>query len=222
MGMQNGNLDQVRAALQRDLQRGDIVDHAHFNPLSAEIVPTVSPCWHVIEAHPNHERSVAAHLIARRFGVFVPETEEDIIRRGRKVHVTRLMFTSYVFVFVWDINRHWSRLGSIPGVMRIMQRPDSASPIGNAVVISDYLINKVRAVENSKRPLPPIMVDEVAYLSKKKRGRWRKDRKTKREIEIQPNDIVAVRSWSAFEDALLTLDVEGRNQALEKALSLPS
>lgn len=218
-----GNLKAVREALA-ELRIGDVVDYGPVNPLSAEIIAGVTPAWHVLETLPNHERSVAAHLVARRFGVFVPETEADIIRRGRKLHITRLMFTGYVFVFVWDILAHTSRIESIPGVARIMRHPATEQCFfGKPVSISDELIDRIRAVENQKRPLRAIMADEVAYDRKKKRRRWRKYRKDQREIEDErANEIVAVRSWDAFQDAIVTLDEQGRNQTLLTELGLSS
>lgn len=216
-----GNLGQVYSALQ-EWRVGDVVDHDPVNPLSAEIVPEVSPNWHVLETHPNHERTVASYLIARRFGMFVPETEADEVRRGRKMHVTRLMFTGYVFVFVWDIGKHANRLMAIPGVARIMCYEDSLKR-PKPVVVSDAIIDQIRAVENSKRPLPAVMVDDDVVYPKKKRARWRKHRKDKSEVEQErANDIMSVRPWSAFQDALIALDESGRDQALMRALSLPS
>ncbi|WP_407146264.1 transcription termination/antitermination protein NusG [Bradyrhizobium sp. ORS 86] len=218
-----GNLGEVRAALAA-VQVGDVVDIVDpGDPLAAQIVPGVSPAWHVLEVQPNHERSVAAHLIARRFGVFVPETEEDIIRRGRKLHVTRLMFRGYVFVFVWDILAHKTRLEVIPGVTRIMRHPPTPEgEPGEAVVLTDALIDRIRAVENSKRPMT-IVIDNSLYVSKKKRRRWRKERRERYEKELKSAaEIVACRPWSAFEDALSMLDDAGRNQTLLSALGLSS
>jgi transcriptional antiterminator NusG len=194
--------------------------------LSAEIVPGVEPHWYVIEVAPNRERTVAAHLIARRFGIFIPETEEVLIRRGRKVDVARLMFTGYVFVFVWDMGRHLGRIESIPGVARIMRKPTSDSEaFGAPRIVSDYQIDQIRAVENTKRPLFAAIVEEVE--PKKKKRRWRKSRKDAKELaselaDERDNDIMLVRSWSPFQDSLMTLDSDGRNGALLNALGLSS
>jgi hypothetical protein len=103
-----------------------------------------------------------------------------------------------------------------------MRFPPTESTMGKPVVISDELIDRVRAVENSMRPLPPIMVDDAAYPEHKRRKRRRKNRKQQREIYVGANDIVAVRPWSAFEDALSTLDEAGRNQTLLAELGLRS
>lgn len=207
-----GNMADVRAALGRDLEVGDIVDYSPFNPNCAEIVPAVTPRWHIYETHPNQERVAAAHLIARRFGIFLPEIEETTIRRGRKRDITRLMFTGYIFVFVWGLEKHMHRIDAIPGISRIMLID------GKPAVLGDRIIDEIRAVENKQRPLKAIMSDGTVQTKKKRR--WRK---WLQQLEDpRNNDIVAVRPWSAFQDSLLTLDGEGRNQTLLKALSLSS
>jgi transcriptional antiterminator NusG len=221
MAVEKGNLEQVRSALRGDLAIGDIVDYTPGNQRLAEIVAGAVPQWHVIEAHPNSERTAAAHLVARRFGMFVPETEETIIRRGRGVDVTRLMFRGYIFVFVWDILAHKRRIESIPGVSRIMY-VDTAGGRKRPAVISDAMIDQIRAVENRERPLPAVMIPEE--IAPPKKGRL--THKQKRAYELaraeweRNNEVVACRSWSAFQDSLIKLDEEGRNQTLRNALQL--
>jgi transcription antitermination factor NusG len=216
-----GNLAEVRAMLGRDLEIGDVVDHSG-NPTLAQIVPGKTPKWHVIETHPNRERTAAAHLIARRFGVFVPEKEETVVRRGRQLDQVSLMFRGYVFVFVWDIVEHINRIRAIPGVMRIVF-VETANGAREPAVLKDDMIDQIRAVENTERPLPPIMIREE-IINPSKKGRWTK--KQKRLYEMQraqlahDNEIVGCRPWSAFQDGLMTLDGEGRNQTLRSALGL--
>lgn len=222
MAVDKNNLMRVREDLQSDgLHVGDIVDYGAFNPLVAEMVPGISPAWHLIETHPNQERTAAAHLVARRFGVFVPESEHDVVRRGRKRHVTRLMFTGYLFVFVWSVLYHRERIEACPGVKRIVNKtmPDgSESP----AVVSDKEINLIRAVENGQRPLPAIMLP--ADISRPKSKKKRKSRKKKKElVKVDPqrdDDIVACYSWSPFQRDLLTLDGQGRTESLRRALGL--
>lgn len=217
---ESGNLALVRRELiSGGYNIGDFVDYGAFNPFAAEIVPGITPKWHLIETLPNHERTAAAHLIARRFGIFVPETEETIIRRGCKIEgYKRLMFTGYLFVFVWDICAHLSRIQACPGVARVISVDDEPA------VITDRQIDQIRAVENSKRPLSMVMDAEVVSTKKKKR-RWSKNNKDKKEVELElqrqrDNEIIACRPWSPFQDSLLSLDSEGRNQTLLNALGL--
>lgn len=218
---QIGNLAQVRREVNGGYNVGDFVDYGAYNPFAAEIVPGITPLWHVIETQPNHERTAASHLIARRFGVFIPETEETLIRRGRKVDVNRLMFRGYLFVFVWSILRHLGRIETCPGVARVIFVDDEPDQPRRPAVISDKKIDEIRAVENSKRPLPMIMLDEIPGISKRKKPRRRNTPKSERERQIERgNDVVACRSWSPFQDSLLSLDSAGRNQTLLNALGL--
>jgi transcriptional antiterminator NusG len=222
MAVEKGNLQQVRAALHGELKIGDIVDYSPLASRAAELVPGAEPHWHVIETHPNGEATAAGHLIARRFGIFVPEIEETIIRRGRKIDVKRLMFRGYIFVFVWDILSHQRRIESVPGVARIMY-VETAGGRKLPAVISDKKIDEIRAVENRERPLPEIMMPEQIGMPKKK-GRWKKIQKKLYELQRaqweHDNEVVGCSPWSAFQDGLMTLDADGRNQTLRKALQL--
>ncbi len=213
----------MAAGNMRDVQRavsvGEIVDYAGTSELNAEIVPNKDPTWHVIETLPAHEHIVAGHLVGRRFGVFVPEKDETVVRRGRKYFTRRLLFTGYVFVFVWDIERHFSRITAVPGVHRVICWTTEGK--SKPVVISDKMIDEIRAVENRYRPLPPILAESGVIGIKKKR-RWRKSRQDGSDNNAIDPTIVAVRPWSAFQDALISLDDDGRNQTLQKALGLAS
>jgi transcription antitermination factor NusG len=230
LSTETGNLQDIRAALGRDLEIGDIVDYSPFNSALAELVPDTSPHWHIVETLPNSERGVAKTLAERRFGVFVPEIDETVIKRGRKIDRARLMFNGYVFVFVWDIMQHLSRIETIPGVARLMHYRSEIRPAvfvdGTEVlpaiyrevpwIIADEIINKVRAVENEMRPLKGFRPDGTPQKAKKRRwSKW-----VQQLASEENNDIVAVRAWSAFEDGLMTLDAPGRNQTLLRALSL--
>lgn len=222
MPVDKNNLMQVREDLKSDgLHIGDLVDYGAFNPLVAEVVHGISPAWHLVETHPNQESTAAAHLVARRFGVFVPESEHDIIRRGRKRHVTRLMFTGYLFVFVWSVLYHRDRIEACPGVKRIVNitMPDGSE---RPAVVSDKEIDQIRSVENGQRPLPAILMP--ADISRPKSKKKHKSRKKKKElVKVDPqrdDDIVACYAWSPFQRDLLTLDEQGRNGALRKALGL--
>ena len=45
--------------------------------------------------------------VAMRFGIFVPEIEETIVRRGRAIDRKSLMFTRYIFVFTWLTDQNY-------------------------------------------------------------------------------------------------------------------
>lgn len=205
-----GNMAMVRAATSN----GQIVDYEGRNKLDAEIVAGVTPAWYVIETTPGHQKIAAAHLSARRFGIYVPEVETDEMRRGRRVKSLHPMFRGYIFVFLWGINRHYGRVLACPGVLRFVLIED------NPAIISDADIARIKAVENKHRPLS-ITLELIGYPKKKKR--WRNSNKTQeerlREERFTENEIVAVYTksyWTGIE----TLDDDGRNQALRRALGL--
>ena len=79
-----------------------------FDPRNAEIVADETPKWYLLEVHEPAQRNVETELDKRRFGVFVPQERVTVVERGRKFERIRLLFPGYIFVFVWDIERHWS------------------------------------------------------------------------------------------------------------------
>lgn len=179
---------------------------------SAEIVSCITPAWYVVETYPQCERSVADELVLRRFGIFLPEIEETIVRRGRKLDRKTLMFTRYIFVFTWLNDQNYSLIKNTKDVFRF------ASIEGKApLVVTDAEIDLLRKVENGKRPITVIFDDDQppAFLSKKARARW------KPRVFDPKRDLLRARAWSAFEDGdFTTLDSEQRNQTLQKALGL--
>jgi len=206
--MQRGNLAEV----YDNVNIGDVVGYGESNPLAACIVPGRAPAWYVACVAPAHEGIAAGHLIGRRFGIYLPETEEQIIKRGRRVKVLRPMFPGYLFVFMWMSGANYDRVHSCPGVLRILCV--NAQP----VVIPDGVIDATRAVENKKRPL--CITWEAFGVVKRVKRRWRHLRKFNQHT-INDNEIVAVRTWSAFMDGIDALDGDVRNRVLNRALGLP-
>jgi transcription antitermination factor NusG len=176
---------------------------ASYDPRNAELKPGVTPKWHLIETYANCERKVASEMVARRFGIFVPESDEILVKRGRKIKRVQLMFPGYVFVFVWDVLEHRQRIEAIDGVLQLVLITSPTGP--KPAELRDDAIDAIRAVENGERPL------FEARSNRKRRGY------SKRAFD---NEVIAVHPWSAFQDRLLTLDSEGRNQTLRKALGL--
>lgn len=169
-----------------------------FDVRAAQLSPNVTPKWYVVEVR---SRDVEAELIERRFGIYVPECDETIISRGRKIERRMPMFVGYVFVFLWDTDQNWQQIVATPGVVGILG------------VLSDEEVDRVRRRENTERPvtLQSFPMLQHAPTGKKKR-RFRKSRKP---VTVMVEDeIVCVRPWSAFEDAIETLDSDGRTQAL--------
>jgi transcription antitermination factor NusG len=207
-----GNLAKVYRALNpTQIGVGTIIGYGDANPINAEARPGTIAAWHVVETFPSHERIAASHLIGRRFGVYVPETERMEVRRGCKAKVVRPMFPGYLFVFTWDIKSHVARIMACPGVWKLMLVGD------HIATLSDELIDKIRIVENKQRPLTMRLED----IGRPQKG-WRRKPKT-HEQPISCDEIVGVRSWSAFTDGLrVAVDGAERNQILRKALGFSS
>ncbi|BAL75985.1 transcription termination/antitermination protein NusG [Bradyrhizobium cosmicum] len=174
--------------------------YVRFDPRSAQLADGAAAKWYVVEVR---SRDVEAELIKRQFGIYVPECEETAISRGRKISRRIAMFPGYVFVFLWDTDANWARLCSIGGVTAVMG------------TLTDDEIDKIRARENTERPIELQWFEVRPALQKKAGRRWRKSRKP----ILEQDEIVVVRSWSAFEDAIAKLDSEGRTQALRSYIS---
>jgi hypothetical protein len=186
---------------------------AAFDPRNAELVPGVTPAWYVIETYAHRERDVAGELVERRFGIYLPEEEKTIIRRGRVVNRVSLMFPGYVFAFVWDVLSHRSRIEAIDGVSRLLLDVD-----GVPLFLTDEEVDKIRYCENCARPVTLQSFEiEMDVIPKR-----RKRRKVKRHVVTVRDEVTAVRPWSVFEDAVMTLDSDGRNQALRNLLGISS
>ncbi|EJN11834.1 transcription antiterminator [Bradyrhizobium sp. YR681] len=206
---------EVRAELARPHERRD--------PRHAEIVVGNDPRWYVIEVFVSAQSEVAEVLAGHRFGVYMPEVEEEIIRRGRKVERRVPMFSGYLFVFMWYSDQHWQCISGIPGVVEI---------VGS---LTDAEIDIVRAMENMKRPVvidiepEPEPEPVIPTAKSKKKRRWKDRKKAKAKAKAaKPKviteadlraQIITTRAWSAFDD-VLQLDSEGRNQTLMRALGL--
>lgn len=206
---------EVRAELLRPAQSRD--------PRYAEMVEGLDPRWHVVEVFASAQVEVAEALVQQRFGVYVPEVEETVVRRGRKIDRRVPMFSGYLFVFMWYSDQHWQCITSIRGVVEIVG------------ALTDAEIDVVRAMENMKRPViidiepepEPEPVPVKRSKSKKKR-RWKNRKGAKAKAVAKPKviteadlraEIITTRAWSAFDD-ILQLDSEGRNQTLMRALGL--
>jgi transcription antitermination factor NusG len=171
-----------------------------YDPRNAEIATGVDPKWYVFEIA---ARDVEAELAKRRFGVYVPECQETIIRRGRPVDRRIQLFPGYVFVFVWPTAANWSLIVSTRGI------------VGSIGSLTDAEIDQIRYLENCERPIVLECFDEVQTVASK-RKRWRK--KPKQVVVSVPDEIVKTRAWSAFDDIVHSLDGEGRSEALRQML----
>ncbi|MBR1150105.1 transcription termination/antitermination protein NusG [Bradyrhizobium sp. JYMT SZCCT0428] len=169
-----------------------------FDHRNAEMQGNLAATWHVIETYANADRSVAEDLSSRRFGIYLPEEARTEIKRGRKVDIIRPMFPGYLFVFVWLTDQNYTRIRSTPGVLQFLACE------GRPLVISDALVDVVRAVENGQRPV---------WRPRKARG-YRKQKTNDDDV------VVSAHPLTEFQDRLMRLDSKIRNQTLRKALGL--
>lgn len=134
-------------------------------PFFAEIIPGVTPHWHLLTVHPNTEDRTADHLVERGLGVFVPRFQD-----GAKMRIpipyekrpsfdrsafeeidlsNRLIFPGRILIFVWSVLAHWRRIKSCSGVQGIMvdgkERP---------IIVPDEEISKIQIMQFSLTPQP--------------------------------------------------------------------
>lgn len=170
-----------------------------FDPRNAQIVAGVEPKWYAFEIA---SRDVEAELTKRRFGIYIPECQETIISRGRRVDRRIQLFPGYVFVFVWPTDDNWSKIVNIRGVV---------ASIGS---LTDAEIDKIRYLENCERPIVLQYFDEIQAVPHKRKRR----RKPRQVVVSVPDVVVRTRAWSAFDDIVHNLDGEGRSEALRQML----
>src|SRR5579863_981767 len=149
-----GNMAAVRDAFRSGaLKKGDVIGYEDRDPLFAEILPDVRPQWHVLTVEPARERTAVAHLVGRRFGIYLPEMPAEIKRCGKVLKFMRPMCPGYVFAYVWDIERHRDRLLACVGVTGILRMADDATIASPYAIVPDAVIDRMRAEENLENPL---------------------------------------------------------------------
>ena len=160
--------------------------------------------WHVLTIEPQHEGVAFAHLVARRFGCYLPELVTTEVIRGRKRDVHRPMFRGYLFVLVFGFEAHWRRIFACPGVTGVLMNG------GHPAIVPDEAMRIIQAQEH-------ILRNEVEHIAKPKK-RWRKTRAEGPKPESSPIHI-SMTTYSALQ-CLNSLDDKGRVGALRKALGL--
>ena len=133
-----------------------------IGPRDAEMVPGVEGKWLIVRVEGGRQQTAAAHLVGRRFGVYLPQFPETLIIRGRAVDRLRNLFPGYLFVFVWGVHQHLRRIMSVPGVIEVMMRNDQP------VIVTDALIDKIRHSEESEWPL--ITTVDVVKVRKRRKN----------------------------------------------------
>lgn len=150
-----GNLANVRDELRVGMVV-DYVDPSVADRRMAQIVPSSSPAWLVVEIA---GRDVEVELVRRRFGIYVPEIRETVVSRGRKVDRRRSMFPGYVFVFVWTGGENLGRLFGCDGVLDVVG------------TLTGEEVDLIRAVENAQG-FPIVKVKKPRRNSRIRHHRW--------------------------------------------------
>lgn len=181
--------------------------HERSGPYEAEIVPGADPMWHVITTPPGHESIAAAHLIARRFGVYVPMIDRKQVINGKEVIRSSPMFPKYVFLFVWDLEAHWRRIRSCTGVSGLLRVGDEP------FVVPDSVIDIFQRTEFK------LLVDTASdERPKRKRRRRRSVEERAPENDQHPVTI----STKSYLQGIEALDDESRSALLPEVLGLAS
>lgn len=188
---------------RRALEISTELDRKH-GPWVAEILPAVTPRWHMVNAQPGKEAKAAKFLSDKQFGVFVPKFDDGSMLElkvkspsGREaiemVSVGgKLIFPGRVFIFVWDVLAHWRRIRECPAVQSVF-----LDGTHNPLVIPDIEINKIQVLQFSLLP-----------KEKKKRKRYG----VGSEGHFR----------SEFTRSFWTVDGDQRNRALDRSLGLAS
>lgn len=173
--------------------------------------------WHLVAVHPCQEGVAAAHLSARRFGVYVPEIAMGpIVVRGRARRHRVKMFPGYVFVWCWEVARHQRRIEACPGVSRLV-RIRGRDGFGAPIEVPDDLIGQIQVEEETSLIRHELRLDARRSQPKKRRN-WRKKRLVgPNQDDVEPIKITTKSYWTTLDG----VDDEGRVGALNQALSLP-
>lgn len=181
----------IMASVQRD------------GPYAAEIVPGTEPQWHLLRVVPGREAAAAAHLVARRFGIYLPMFRMYRMRHGRRVMHSRVMFPGYVFLFVWDEERHRRRINACPYVRGLVF--DCA---GRPVVVPDQVVRDLQVIEYR----------EDATLAAARGGKARR----RRRMAEEAGPLVLTISTRRYLGDLVSACAGKRIGALKQALGLAS
>lgn len=182
-----------------------------IGPRDAEMVPGVEGKWLIVRVEGGREQTAAAHLVGRRFGVFLPQYPWTAIRRGRKVEGRGNLFPGYLFVFVWGVQQHIRRILAVPGVMEVMMCGD------HPVIVPDRVIDDIRAEENRHWP----MFSVVETVRIRKRRKKYSQHRIEQQVPVGFGDIVSVRP-AGWIKGITDLEDDERIGALKTALGLAS
>jgi transcription antitermination factor NusG len=197
----NGNM----AAVYRAALREAGLVSARDGPFAAQIIPTCSASWHLVQTVPSREPAAAWHLAERQFGIYLPVFGRDgVLAKSGPVRAGKPLFPGYLFVFVWDVMAHWRRITECPGVARIVM--EAARP----VVVPDSVIDDIQVLE--------ALNGELKDGCRAGRRGWRRRRRPTVAATLEVLTISTGWSMNGLDD----LDDGARIGVLHRALGLAS
>jgi hypothetical protein len=199
-----GNMARVFLDLARDAEESVRFMDERQGPYHAEIVEGCEPLWHVLKVAPAHDNIAAGHLLARRFGVYVPTFLKQKIERGTLRRRRMLLLPGYVFLFVWNLKRHMRRVLACPGVSGILLAA------GEPAIVPDKMIDELQARE--------FEAEGFRFTAARKR------RRNRGSGSAQPSDnsgkfVISIVTYSAL-DGIEQLGEAQRFDAFHKAMGL--
>ena len=135
--------------------------------INAEILNTPAT-WHVVSTQPAQNQRAMRHLSKRGFGVYRPA----IMREP--------MLPGYLLVWTWDLEQHYRKIVSAPGVMEMLGSD------GAPATLADEVVARIQLQEEKGNVT-------AAMRGKRRRKRWRRKRETSTDV---PTEMTA-KSYSA-------------------------
>jgi transcription antitermination factor NusG len=146
--------------------------------------------WYLLNCY--RDVTVAAGLVARGFGVYLPMLSERVGEGEAARVVQSPMYPGLVFICVRDIEEQRARILSVPGVLGIVRCN------GEAVVVPDSVVDRSQAIEienDLKSGLIALEAEDIARSPAKQKKRRKKNRDKRRELLLAQQRLLEEREW---------------------------
>jgi len=95
---------------------------------------TLSPCWHVVQAHAHAEAKAQAHLNRQGFGTYLPRYLKRRRHARRTETVAAPLYPGYLFVNFDPAVHRWRSIQSTVGVAKLVCNGDMPAAIDRAII----------------------------------------------------------------------------------------